>query len=789
MVDENHDQLAALRTELEAARVEADKRVEALKKSHAESKARAKAIIQQQTEQSRKKLQVLEEDARLRSDELSQLKGMLRQAEVEKSALFEESRVLKDQLRTFSENISILSAERDDAIAKLNEVNHTADHTSTTIEKERDQLLAELSVVKQQLEDVRSSSASSPTQVSETPQPENPPLTNAAKLSDELLKSNQRSESLTEQLKNAKANLEIYRQEHEKTLNDFKFNNSKLQESLTKAEARVAELQSELKETEEALQREQENVVIAKETVANDASNSYDDRKVLEAKVAEMERTVTAKQAEIGRVREKARTYLKELNAEKRTMEEKNKQEVDELQKQLDLEREKCVSAEQKAENASREIDNCLAVIRDKQKSMQMLRMNVNSEKHAAEEAKRETEDLRSEFLRYKERARLALQEKEEEASGSQTDLDVAIASVRAELEQSRKETSDLRKRVEQLKHAELIADELRERVERAETVADLLRKDASSVTTSANVSQIDRLQEKIAKLENELSSAYSATEDANSQHLTTKKRLDATEKALHAAELRAKNIEVSSQKTIDVLKARVQELEIAVNKAREAAASAQRTASAAAKALAFSSSPENKDEDQSEKNNFGRDSRGKGAYNLDIDMNGSRSTLAAVLEGHSDELGLSPRHGDGLNLGKVEGSTAEAEAALEAKDQQITVLTSQLAELGALFDEVQRESQLRAEQTDVLKTEVKSLDAKLASAEKLQNGAPFSYLRTIVVRYLETEDPTLLPVICNVLSFTDDEASRVKAVRGSKPRTPSTSSSGGYFSLPFLGS
>ena len=268
---------------------------------------------------------------------------------------------------------------------------------------------------------------------------------------------------------------------------------------------------------------------------------------------------------------------------------------------------------EQKIEASAKEVDNCLSVIREKQKSMQMLRMNVTTYKKASDESKQETETLRTEFARYKERARLALQEKEDAGGITEADVDAATASVRAELERSRKEIHELRKRIEQLRRIEAEVDEARERAQRAETVADLMRKDATGASvsmpvgvsslSSMNYTQVDRLEEKISKLENQLSSAHSETADFKSQHATTTMRLEGTERALHSAELRARNLESTSKTTIDSLRNRVKELDAAQKKAQEAAAAAQRTAAAAAKALAFSGSMDNDDQAHDRRN------------------------------------------------------------------------------------------------------------------------------------------------------------------------------------------
>lgn len=858
MADERDAPVAALRAELEKVRADSEKRIDGLKKQQAESKTRAKTIIVNQREESRKKIQLLEEDARLRAEELSQLKEMLRQSEAIKSALSEEATVLKNELRASTETIDSLSSENSVTKKELDEMRDALDRSREDAMSERNRLERDLNQTKEQLADsekelqiVRDSliveksaenshsplptpadsTADIPTDVpadvpadvsadvpadvpadasTEVPAeaPEEaleessagPLLTGTAtneetaQNSGELGQLKERSELLSKRLEEAKIDLNACQQKLDKTVDDFKEKEDDLQKRLSKSESRIAELQTELEKCEEALQHEKENVAKAKATPSESAATSDESKKVLEAKVAEMERLVVSKQAEIGKVREKARTYLKELNAEKRTLEEKRKEEVDALQKKVDDEREKVIVAEQKAESAAKEMDNCLAVIREKQKSVQMLKMTVSTHKNAAEEAKRETENIRTEFSRYKERARLALQERENVASASEADIESATALIRTDLERARKETKDLKKRISEIRGAEQIVDELRERTERAEAVAELLRKDATGMETT-NYSQVDRLEGKVAKLEAELSAARSGIEDAEARHSTTKMRLDGAQKALRSTELRAKDTEVIFQKARDSLLARIGELEGDLKKAQEAAAAAQRTASAAAKALTLSSVTDPDEMDSAGKRKAKLQGGEHTGYNLDMEVNGNRSSLAVAIEGHTDRLGLSPRRERELQTSESGGGSGTTEADLQAKEQQIAVLTSQLAELGALFDEVQQESQLRSEQTDVLKAEVKNLDAKLVSAEKLQNGAPFNYLRTIVVRYLETDDATLLPVICNVLSFSDEETTRVKAQRASKGTgsssglSSSKSGGGGYFSLPFLGS
>lgn len=623
-----------------------------------------------------------------------------------------------------------------------------------------------------------------------------------AELQNVKADSAQKIESLEKKQAESKAKAKaIIQRQNEEARNKIKA----LEEEKRLRDEELTQVKTKLKKVEEdneSLASKQSSATPTAQTGAPQG----EDTKVLEAKIYEMDRVVESKQAEIVRLKERAKSYLRDITAEKNLMEEKNKAAVDVLKRQIEQEKRNVKSIEQKYENSNKEVENCLGVIREKQKNIQMLKMNVSSYKKKEEEAKQETKSIQIEFEKYKQRARLALQEKENSQKLTEEDIDKATSNIRSELEKSRKENYELRKKVDQLKSIELTIEEMKERTERAETVAELLRKDATgaTITSTSNFSQVDQLEEKVSKLETELSNSKSQVEDLQARYSTTKMRMENSERSLHDAEVKTRNVEAKAKKTIEMLKDRIEQLEQSLKEAKQSAAAAQRTATAAARALAFSSSGDDHDVDSTgNKRKQGDNSAlndgqkvANGYSDVDFDVNGvkARPTLATALEDTSDKLGLpSPRRSHAINdagtdisVSKDVDVVSSSAADAEAKEQQITVLTTQLAELGVLFDEAQRESELRGEQMEMLKAEVKNLDAKLASADKLKNGAPFSYLRTIVVRYLETEDITLLPVICNVLSFSDDETKRVKSARGKKASTASSSS---YFSMPFLGS
>lgn len=811
MADPRDKELTSLRDELAASKQTSDRRIETLRKQLSEAKQRAKEVIHRQRKDAEQRISSLEDDLRMRSDELQQVKSLLRQATDEKEGLLGQADILKNEIRDLSSRVSLAHDNLNTSKNELVQV-QTASHQVVV---ERDRLQTQLALVRNELATLHSSTkgdTSSSITVSTVSKQttgdqqhtsdnehsadveqnvpdavdDNVPSTN---ISEELALSNQRETQLSAQLDNVQNQLKANVDEHKIAMDHIKSQNSDLEKSISKAQVTIEELQSNLEKSETALREEREKAERTKKMAAENPSNSEEAKNILEAKMAEMERLVASKQAEIGRVRDKARTYLKELNAEKREMEEKNKEKVQALEKKISDERDKTQAADARADSASKEIDSCLAVIRDKQKSVQMLTMTVSTLKSAARDAEREMHSLQNEFSRYKERARLALEEKQNVTETRHADIEAATVNIRSELERSRKEKIELKKHLLRVQQTEQQLEEMRERAERAEAAVDLLRSDATGVA-STNFTRVDRLEEKIAQLESDLASARSAVDDAELRNSTTKMRLEAADRALHIAEVRAEEMERTSSKTIQALRTQVVELQGDLNRAKYAAESAQRTAAAAAKALTFSTAGDEEKDDvkgsPKDKMREARSPRDMSLYEHDR-TNGQLSTFAKAMERESDRLGLSPRKIDSRRTSADGVSLSEDD--VKARDQQIIVLTSQVAELGMLLDEVQQESQLRAEQTALLKEEVKNLDAKLAAAEKLKNGAPFSYLRTIVQRYLETDDSTLLPVICNVLSFSDEESTRIKnfrGVKGAKGAGPSPKS--GYFSLPFLG-
>lgn len=843
-------EILVLRKQLADANVDAERRVEAVKTQLQEAKIKAKALIQRSVAAEKIRFNQLQEQNDLNATELKELKQILRQSDDAKLQHIAVSKTLNQQLEAANANLAQTDLENNNLQSTLENLRNALEEASNAAAHDRDALSMYRDESKQHLLEAKNQYdllLKSTLAQSSSLEPCNAETSAVSELTEELNRAKEgiitlqstcdllkkenevlkqsnmsattdspcvhsenaasnhealqreveivkeRAESLSNDLENAHKDMREKDVKYKIALEKLASEKAAVEQDFSVSEANLTQLRSDFQKSEYALQQERENLIQASNKASKSSDTDVEGRKMLEAKIAEMERVVASKQSEIGRVREKARTYLKELNAEKRDMEANMKKEVEALQTQMEEERSKVKNMEQRAECAASELDNCLTLIREKQNTIQMLRMTISSQKSAADDAVRETESVRRDFSRYKDRARIALQEKENNSKSVKASVEAATVSLTLELERVKKRCRDLQQQLAGVEKNQESYQEVLQRAERAEAAADLLRENATNGSTM-HYGQVDVLEERLVVMENELSAALSATKDAESSLKTCKMRLEAAERALRAVEVRAEENERVSKRTVEGLTTQVDDLKAGLAQAEQSALAAQRTAAVAAKALAFSSPTDTEDDHDLKEidNKILFDSTSlmenevHSRYNNNRSLEGGRASLAVAIEDHSESLGLGRRSND------LEGTHIASETELKERDQQITVLMAQVRELGALLDEQQQESQLRSEQSALLKVEVKNLDAKLAAAEKLQNGAPFSYLRTIVVRYLETDDSTLLPVIANVLSFTEEESSRVKekqAVKSSGTALPGASPKVGYFSLPFLGS
>jgi len=158
----------------------------------------------------------------------------------------------------------------------------------------------------------------------------------------------------------------------------------------------------------------------------------------------------------------------------------------------------------------------------------------------------------------------------------------------------------------------------------------------------------------------------------------------------------------------------------------------------------------------------------------------------------HSVSLGLSsPKRNNSNSNSNLSASISISDDAF--RDNQVAVLTSQLSELSTLLDDAQEEAKVREQQTILLKKEVGQLENQLGAAQKLAQGAPFNYLRSVVVAYLENPNHQLLPVLADVLAINKEEIDRIRSNGNGNshrrpPAGPNSNTTAGGRVLSFLG-
>lgn len=474
------------------------------------------------------------------------------------------------------------------------------------------------------------------------------------------------------------------------------------------------------------------------------SSENYEmSRNELQSKVEELEGKLSAKQTEIGKVRDRARAYLKELNAKKRDMEKKMKTDMGALKSTLKTQEEEKAAIERKYSDLESELSRYLEVIGEKQRALQSAHMRLASEKSLRETAMEKEEVVRCEFEAYKERAKSALEERNALISNAQRSTESATRDLRKRLTDATKEIQDLRSALNSAKRMESDMSAVVERANKAEAALDLLQSERL-LPKSESFDDARKAQERLATVEKELAHALHIAEDSKTRGGTALVRLEVAERALKSAEQQHEKESARAHKQVEELMHRVATLEKALERARESAKSAQRTAAAAAKAMTHSGLIENELDHTSTVNHFSKE----------------RSMNDLSDEEVKDEAAKQSSHND-----------------------QTAILMAQIAELSTMVRNAEEEATLREGQVDLLKSEVQDLEAKLVAAERLQNNAPFRYLKNIVVRYLETGDSTLLPVLAKVLGLSEDETAQIggNARRGSQ-------AGGRFFSIPFLG-
>lgn len=519
-------------------------------------------------------------------------------------------------------------------------------------------------------------------------------------------------------------------------------------------------------------------------------------KSTLNAKLSGMDALLIEKQTELGKVRDKARIYLKEITAEKRAVETRMKAEVANLKEDIRTLESKLANAESNSKVQDSEMDNCLALVSEKQRTIQMLNMSLSTERKAVSNSLEEFAGLKAEFAKYKERARVALEDRDSRLQKSDMAVAVATTELRAQVQALQTNLQEMQTELVEAQKESANARFNMERAVRAETALELQRNSASSEST-LHSAKLKKLEQQVEEAHQLVAEAQRQAEDAESRVEALTARLQVANEKLGKAHERSLAQDIEAVREANELRDKIAALEASLKRSNQSASAAQRVAAVAARAMATSPAPDFAPNGPRLENTPRSSPSVSGQLmspslsdihrsRLSIDdglAQISSSSLAAVMSSHSLSMGLaSPRDPTHSPGGRDTARSSDWDDTF--RDQQVGVLTSQLSELSTLLDDAQDEAKARQQQTDVLKAEIRKLTADLEAAQKLHNEAPFHYLRSVVVRYLETTDNRLLPVLADVLAIPKDDIDRIRARSSRPPR--GSNASGGAFS--FLG-
>lgn len=359
-----------------------------------------------------------------------------------------------------------------------------------------------------------------------------------------------------------------------------------LRAKLAAAEKSVTEARAQVKKLEK-----QASAPSAGTQNSKELTQLRDEKDALDVKLAGMDAILTEKNTELNKVREKARVYLKQINADKRAAEQRMKGEVDSLKEKLDAMKAQVVGAEKNAKALDAELENCLSLVSEKQKTIQSLNMALSTERGSVSNSAKQLQQLRDEFAKYKERARVALEERDSRLHKSDTAVETATEELRAELDQFRGLLAETRRELATAKKHSADAKFNMERAIRAETALDLQR---SSATTESSVqsANLRRMERQVEMAEEQLADVRTRAEEAESRVETLNSRLNSANQKFTDVVQNASAKEKTSELELNRLREKVSGLQTQLVKSNSSASAAHRVAAVAARALSSSPLP-----------------------------------------------------------------------------------------------------------------------------------------------------------------------------------------------------
>jgi len=498
----------------------------------------------------------------------------------------------------------------------------------------------------------------------------------------------------------------------------------------------VENLRKELAHQEqlrEAAERKAANL----DKVLQDRSLGHSDSDITElnGKIQELEGQVASRQAEILKVREKAKSYLWEINAENAKLKKKLEEEQASglaLSQEYEAKLQHALSiqtgVEKKAIQASEELEGSLGVIMECQTKISALEREIALERMKVDEANEKTLSIQSEFNSYKEKARMALSERDAAIAVSDSAVDRATRDLREKLMQAEAKVDELSALVPKLEsEISSLTESLRAAQQEKESASSAAGLDRETTAAPLDLVRFE-LDDRITELEKELTSTMARASDAEARSASLTVKLEILEKRRKEAEGQLAATEEARKALAVEHNRKVADLEERLRKENASLKALRRTTTAVA--MAFDPS------------------------------GGSESGMTRV---------------PSISSANSTGQSVRVNFHPEVSHEEITSLKNELSRLRESTLDSQKEKEMHMEQSALLKRELRELEGKYLAVQTLNQGTNYEYLKNMIIRYLETDDlDTMLPVFAAVLSFTPEE---VRKIREKRPQPQAGSS------------
>eukprot|EP00190_Bangiopsis_sp_CCMP1999_P002461 CAMPEP_0198735050 /NCGR_PEP_ID=MMETSP1475-20131203/57009_1 /TAXON_ID= ORGANISM="Unidentified sp., Strain CCMP1999" /NCGR_SAMPLE_ID=MMETSP1475 /ASSEMBLY_ACC=CAM_ASM_001111 /LENGTH=523 /DNA_ID=CAMNT_0044498643 /DNA_START=38 /DNA_END=1609 /DNA_ORIENTATION=+ len=330
-----------------------------------------------------------------------------------------------------------------------------------------------------------------------------------------------------------------------------------------------------------------ESKIVALERASTEKVNGHANVESLEKQVQQQKDALASKQAELTKVREKAKTMLKELNNEKSKVESDFEKEKLDARKRISKLEDNLRSAKKGEEVAGRELAGAMNTVSDLQKSLRQNKKELETSRAEESATKEKLHELEQELHGHRDGNQAFVAEKEATIArlrDENEEMQQRLAAEQGRAERLNIQLADLTSEKKDMEAAEGSTRVLETQIaELTENVSDLKKR--------LHKEQIEK-DEQMSYLREEVQTERSRAADLDLKNAQNILKISVLEKSLKEAEEKGGRSCQDHCEKIDTLQCEIEELKSKWRKDKQSADSARRTVEAAMLAYSNSGGP-----------------------------------------------------------------------------------------------------------------------------------------------------------------------------------------------------